>query len=131
VEFKLDWKPGSVIQLTGLSESCDREAILAAVADGLGITVEAVKDQNIYADFSRGQTNGAIRFNTPSEATSELASKLAKGEVKIAGGAVESAKIIEGEEEIKYWNEFVKFKNKQLKHRAEERAMKKKRHHHH
>jgi len=124
-EFKIDWKPGCVIRIKGLAENCDREAIRDAVMKGLGVTEKELKDMGIYADFSRGQTDGAIRFNEPNEKIGELVVKLSNGDVQIADAKVESAGILEGEEETKYWADFIEFKNKQLKHRAEERASRK------
>lgn len=126
-EFKLDWKPGCVIQLKGLSESCDREAIRSSVAKGLELTEDEIVEKGIYADFSRGQTEGAIRFREPSESISALAAKLANGDIEIAGAKVESASILKGEEEEKYWANFFEFKNKQVRHKAEEKAMKRSR----
>jgi hypothetical protein len=125
-EFTVDWKPGCVIQVKGLGESCDREAIRAAVAKGLEMTEEETVEKGIYADYSRGQTGGAIRFNEPSDSISALVTKLASGDVEIAGAKVESASILEGEEEQKYWANFIEFKNKQARHKAEEKASKKK-----
>lgn len=124
-EFKIDWKPGCVIRIKGLAENCDREAILGAVMKGLGISEKELKDTGIYADFSRGQTEGAIRFNEPADSIATLATKLASGEVQVADAKVESAEIIEGDEETKYWADFIEFKNKQIKHRAEERVSRK------
>lgn len=125
-ELKIDWKPGCVVRLKGLNtEACDREAIRDAVCKAMGITEQGSKDLGIYADYSRGQTEGAIRFNEPGESIAELTAKLSSGDVEIAGAKVESASILEGDEESKYWADFIAFKNKQLKHRAEEKASKK------
>lgn len=124
-EFKIDWKPGCVIRIKGLAETCDREAIRDAVAKALGKTEKEVKDIGMYIDFSRGQTEGAIRFNEPHDSTGDIVAKLTSGDIEIAGAKVESASILEGDEETKYWTEFIEFKNKQIKHRAEEKASKK------
>lgn len=105
-EFTVDWKKGCVICLTGLdAASCDREAITAAVAALLG---------KPYIDYSRGQTDGAIRCPEPNDAMATLVQQLTSGDVQIAGAKVGSAKILEGEEEEAYWNKFIAFKNKQL-----------------
>lgn len=112
--FSIDWKPGCVIELKGLPEGCDREAIRDAIKDHTSI--------NLYADYSRGQKNGALRFSEPSDDVKTVAEKLAKGEIKISDGAVESAKVLEGDEEKKYWDTFIEFKRKQQRHRAEERG---------
>ncbi|GAX12171.1 lupus La protein [Fistulifera solaris] len=113
-EFVLDWKPGCVIRLEGLSvEECDREAILDAVAEGLSITVDEVKERKIYADYSRGQENGAIRFPDVADDIKTLCEKFASGDVKVKGAVVKVAKILEGDEETTYWNDFIEFKKKQ------------------
>jgi hypothetical protein len=113
-EFKIDWKPGCVISIKGLSASCDREAIKDAVAKGLNTDDKELLDKGIYADYSRGQTQGAIRFSEPNDNIKELAEKMAKGEIEIAGTKLESAAVLEGEEEAKYWQAFIEFKNKQI-----------------
>ena len=123
-KFAIDWKPGCVIQIKGLAEKCDREAIRAAVAQCMGVTEKEILEKGIYADYSRGQPAGAIRFNEPSDAIGEIAVKLRDGDVQIAGAKVESATILEGDEETKYWKDFIEFKNKQIRHRAEVKAAK-------
>ena len=117
--FTVDWKPGCVIQLKGLSSSCDRESILDAIAKALDITVAEAKEKKIYADYSRGQEDGAIRFAEP-EGVADLCKRIAAGEVEIAGGKVKEATVLEGDAETKYWNDFIAFKNKQKKHKADE-----------
>ena len=125
--FELEWKPGCVIRLQGLPlESCDREAILDGVAAGLGISVDDVVEQRIYVDYSRGQEDGAIRFSEPSDSVQKLADKLVAGDLEIKGSKVKTVKILQGEEESKYWNDFIAFKNKQRQQRAEERSPRKK-----
>jgi RNA binding motif len=124
--FEMDWNPGCVIAIKGIEgEKCDREAILKAVAEGLGITEEDVKSQKIFADYSRGQTEGAIRFLEPSETIQALCDKLCQGDVKVAETKVE-ASILAGDEETKYWETFIEFKNKQIQDRIKERSTKKK-----
>jgi len=119
----IDWKPGCVIQVTGFGSKCDREAILDAVAKDLGMTVEKLKDeQNVFADFSRGQSTGAIRFHEPSVNIQKLCDKLNAGEVTIAGEKVEKAEILSGDEEKKYWDDYMEFKTKQKQQREEDRA---------
>ena len=119
--FTVEWKPGCVIRLEGLPANCDREAILDSIAQGLDVTVDQVKDRKIYADFSRGQKDGAIRF-VESDNVAELCEKLGSGDVTIAGAKVDSAKVLEGDEEKKYWEELISFKNKQLSHKRDEKT---------
>ena len=118
-EFTVDWKPGCVIQLKGLSSSCDRESILDAIAKAFDITVAEAKEKKIYADYSRGQEDGAIRFAEP-DGVADLCKKIAAGEVEIAGKKVKEATVLDGDAETKYWNDFIAFKNKQKKHKADE-----------
>jgi La-related protein 7 len=120
-KFTFDWKPNCVIQIRGLPEGCDREAILSAIGKGLNISQEEVKNRKIYADYSRGQKDGAIRFPEPSDSVAEVAKNLKAGELKIADVKVEDAVVLEGEEEKKYWEAFIDFKNKQLIQKAEEK----------
>lgn len=119
----IDWKPGCVIRLEGLSKTdCDREAIFAAIQSGLGIDDVKVKEMMIYVDYSRGQEHGAIRFQEPSDDVKSLCEQLNSGNVKIKDSAPNGCRILEGEEEEKYWAEFIAFKAKQMKQRAEERS---------
>lgn len=130
-EFKLDWKKGRVISLKGLSDECDREAICEAVAKFLGADPKS-RALGVYADFSRGQTEGAIRFHNDKvgeiegdkipEKVSEIAAKLSDGSIEVAGAKVGSAALLEGEEEEKYYKNFIDFKNKQRKQKAESRC---------
>lgn len=120
-KFTFDWKPNCVIQIRGLPEGCDREAILSAIGMGLNISQEEVKNRKIYADYSRGQKDGAIRFPEPSDSVAEVAKSLKAGELKIADAKVEDAVVLEGEDEKKYWEAFIDFKNKQLIQKAEEK----------
>lgn len=122
VEFKMDWKPGCVIRVKGLPLECDREAILEGVAKALDATVDEIIEKKIYVDYSRGQTDGAIRLPEPTDDVKNLSEKLKEGTVEIAGVKVETAFVLEGEEESKYWTEFIDFKTKQMRHRIEEKA---------
>eukprot|EP00548_Thalassiothrix_antarctica_P021079 CAMPEP_0194193956 /NCGR_PEP_ID=MMETSP0154-20130528/75319_1 /TAXON_ID=1049557 /ORGANISM="Thalassiothrix antarctica, Strain L6-D1" /LENGTH=484 /DNA_ID=CAMNT_0038918339 /DNA_START=45 /DNA_END=1497 /DNA_ORIENTATION=+ len=104
IEFKLDWKPGCVIELKGLdTKTCDRESIRAAAK---------LENNDSYADYSRGQSDGAIRFSEPSDEIKKLADKLNTGEIKITNSAVLSARVLEGEEEQSYWKKFIEIKTK-------------------
>jgi hypothetical protein len=122
VEFKMDWTPGCVIRVRGLPVECDREAILEGVGKAMGISIDEVKEKKIYVDYSRGQTDGAIRFPEPTDDVKNLCDKLKEGTVEIAAVKVETAFMLEGEEETKYWTEFIDFKTKQMRHRIEEKA---------
>jgi hypothetical protein len=112
-KYTIDWKPGCVIRLKGLPEGCSREAILETVAKFLGQSVDDVKNDNVYADYSRGDKDGAIRFATPSDSIKALSDKLKEG-FEISGGKVEDAIVLEGEDEAKYWKDHIDFKNKQM-----------------
>jgi hypothetical protein len=126
-KFEFEWKPGCVIRIKGLSEQTDREAILDMVAKALEISVEEVKAKNVYADFSRGQPDGAIRFAEPEEKIAKICEGLNSGDLEIADFKIGSAEIISGDEEKKYWDDFIAFKNKQIQHNHEEKRSKKNR----
>lgn len=120
--FSIDWKPGCVIRLEGLSATeCDREALLDTLASGLGITTTEVKERKIYVDYSRGQEIGALRFPEPSDEIKALCEKLNAGDVKVKEDKVSKARILDGEEESKYWTDFVDFKTKQMQQRGGDR----------
>lgn len=130
--FTMDWKPGCVIALKGIAttEPCDREGILSTVATFLETTVPEMKaNKTVYVDYSRGQTEGAIRFTEPSESVEKLCVKLQSGEITIAGAKVESAVVLQGEAETAYWNTFIAFKTKQLQQRTDERGSSRNKHH--
>mmetsp|Transcript_27568 Transcript_27568/g.75219 ORF Transcript_27568/g.75219 Transcript_27568/m.75219 type:complete len:435 (+) Transcript_27568:288-1592(+) len=120
-KFTFDWKPGCVIKIKGLPKECDREALLAAIGKALDISADEVKARKIYVDYSRGQTDGAIRFPEQSDTVADVAKKLKDGELMILDAKVEDASILEGEDEKKYWGDFIEFKTKQMIQRAEEK----------
>jgi RNA recognition motif-containing protein len=124
--FTVDWKPGCVIRLKGLPETCDREAILEAIASALDISVTEVRARRIYADYSRGQTDGAIRFPEVADHIADVAKRVNDGDVQVGGEKISEATLLEGDEEKKYWEDFMEFKNKQIRHREEERREHKK-----
>jgi len=129
-KFTVDWKPGCVIKIRGLPEGCDRETLLDCVAKGLDISVEDVKTLKVYADYSRGQTEGAIRFPEKSDSIMKISKKLIDGELTILDTKVEQALILAGEEEQKYWERFIEFKNKQIMLQHDERQNRRKRQKH-
>mmetsp|Transcript_44133 Transcript_44133/g.47794 ORF Transcript_44133/g.47794 Transcript_44133/m.47794 type:complete len:311 (+) Transcript_44133:212-1144(+) len=129
-KFTVDWKPGCVIKIRGLPEGCDRETLLDCVAKGLDVSVEDVKTLKVYADYSRGQTEGAIRFPEKSDSIMKISKKLIDGELTILDTKVEQALILAGEEEQKYWESFIEFKNKQIMLQHDERQNRRKRQKH-
>jgi hypothetical protein len=118
--FRIDWKPGCVIKVDGLSESCDREQMLEAIAKGLDKDVDAVKEMKVYVDYSRGQTDGCIRFLEPDQVPL-IFDKLKSGDLEIAGAKVDKVELLEGEVEKQYWQDFMDFKTKQMRLRREEK----------
>ena len=92
------------------------------------MTVDQIKDLKIYVDFSRGQKDGAVRFLV-SDKVADLCAKLGSGEVLVSGAKVESAHVLEGDAEIKYWDEFMAFKNKQMSHKRDEKSQHRKKKH--
>jgi RNA recognition motif-containing protein len=125
-EFTVEWKQGCVVSLKGLPESCDREAILDAVTAACDLTKEAVKEKKIYADYSRGQKDGAVRF-PEADLSKVFAEKVKSGDVKIGDTKVEEATVLEGDEEKKYWDNFIQFRKQQIKHRNDEKKGRKRR----
>ena len=128
--FTMEWKKNCVIKLEGLAESCDREKMLEAVAKGMDKDVQEVKDMRVYVDFSRGQTDGCIRFMDPAQVPDVLA-KLKSGELHVAGAAVPTVCLLEGQEEEQYWQDFMDFKTKQMRQRHEEKKARRKKHRRH
>lgn len=123
--FKFDWKPGCVVKIKGLPEGCNREAILDSIALHLDVSVTEVKDRKIYADFSIGQTEGAIRFLEPADHIRELAIKLKSGDLEIHGAKIEDAFLLEADAEKKYYDDFIAFKNKQIRNNEDEKRSRK------
>jgi len=122
IEFKLDWKPGCVISVKGLPDNCDREMILDAVKTFMG-----GDDITVRADYSRGQKDGAVRFDEPNEKINSLAAELKEGKITIGDEKVQSAIVLEGEDEKKYYNDYIAFRTKQMRVNAEEKMKRKKR----
>eukprot|EP00591_Stephanopyxis_turris_P013516 CAMPEP_0195510204 /NCGR_PEP_ID=MMETSP0794_2-20130614/2916_1 /TAXON_ID=515487 /ORGANISM="Stephanopyxis turris, Strain CCMP 815" /LENGTH=469 /DNA_ID=CAMNT_0040637581 /DNA_START=30 /DNA_END=1439 /DNA_ORIENTATION=- len=107
-KFKIEWEKNCVIRIKGLPDDCQRETIRDSIEDYL------LEDRKaVYFDFSRGQKDGAIRFNTFSDKIAELASKIKSGDIKVQGQALDDAFVLEGDEEQKYWETFIEFKTKQ------------------
>jgi len=127
-KFSVDWKPGCVIKLKGLPSTCDREALLDMLATALEIAVDDVKGKKIYVDFSRGQVEGAIRFPEFSDDIAAVATKLKEGDLKVKEEKLEDAFVLEGDDEKKYWDDFIAFKNRQIAQNLEEKRNKKFRH---
>ncbi len=121
IEFKLDWKPGCVISIKGLPDNCDREAIISAARGLVG------DDMNVRADYSRGLKDGAIRFDEPNEKITVLAAELKEGKITISGAKVDSASVLEGDDEKKYYDEYIAFRTKQMRQNAEEKLQRKRR----
>ena len=96
----LEHNSSCVIVFTGMPEGSDREAIRAAFEG-----VEGVKVEDIYVDYSRGEKDGSVRFKETFSTIKDVAAKFAAGEMTIAEAKVDGAKVLEGEEEDKYWTE--------------------------
>ena len=130
IEFKnyeLEWEKGRAISVKGVPDGCDREKIIAAIGAFFDIEADQVNDKLAYVDYSRGQTDAAIRFKEANDKIQDFAAKLADGTVKIDDSAVASAAILEGEEEEKYYKDFIHFKNMHRKKQAQEKMANKRR----
>jgi lupus La protein len=124
----VDWEKGCVISVTGISTtSCDRESIRDAVSGILDVSTDA-KTSGLYVDYSRGDSDAKLRLKEAKpDKMKELVDKLTDGSVTLGGEKVESAKILEGEEEEKYWKNFISFLNNRKRQRDEEKAQTRKR----
>jgi len=107
---KITWEKGCVVSLAGLPEDCDREAIKEAFDKG-GLT------DGVYVDYSRGQEDGAVRLDAPNALLVTVAEKLAAGELEVGGKKIKEAKVLEGEEETKYWEQAAIMKAKRKRGR--------------
>ena len=118
----LDWEKGCVITLSGLdAASCDRESLREAVSEILGITTD-VKTSGLYVDYNRGDTTANLRLKSPKpDEMKDLVSKLSDGSLLVANAKVGSAKILEGEEEEKYYDKFIAWLNTRKRMKDEER----------
>ena len=120
--FTIEWQPGCVVSLKSLPENCDREAILDVAMAACELTEDEMKEKKVYADYSRGQKDGALRFPDPQLAKKMLDKVKSETDgVELAGAKWNDASLLEGDAEKKYWEEFIEFKKKQIRHRAEER----------
>ena len=115
IEFTLDWKKGCIVFLEGLPEGCDREMLLDAVKKYVGEGVEA------RADYSRGDKDGKIRFNEPNEKIAEFVTKLSDGSATFGEAKVGKASIVEGEEEEKYYKDYIEFRTNQMREKARDK----------
>ena len=116
--FNIEWKSGCVISVKGLPDDCDREAILAAAKAFIG------EEVSIRADYSRGMKDGAIRFDQPNERIRSLANELNEGNVTINDKKVDSASVLEGEEEEKYYVNYIAFRNKMIQEKMQQKRKK-------
>ena len=118
----LDWEKGCVISLSGLdATSCDRESIREAVSDILGVTND-VKTSGLYVDYNRGATFGNLRLKSPKpDEMNELITKLNDGSILIANAKVETAKILDGDDEEKYYENFITWLNNRKRMKDEEK----------
>jgi len=127
-KYELEWEKGRVISVKGVPDGCDREKIIAAIGAFFDVQADQVNDNLMaYVDYSRGQTDAAIRFKEANDKIQDFAAKLADGTVKIDDSAVASAAILEGEEEEKYYKDFIDFKNMHRKKQAQEKMANKRR----
>ena len=115
---KLEWKSGCVISVKGLPDDCDREAILSTVEAFIGGEV------SVRADYSRGKTDGAIQFGEPNEKIRSLANELNEGNITINDKKVDSASVLEGDEEEKYYDDYCAFRTNILQERGKKKRKK-------
>ena len=108
----LDWEKGCVISLVGLdAASCDRESIRDAVSDVLGVTND-VRTSGLYVDYNRGDSFGNIRLKSPKpNEMNDVVTRLNDGTLLIANAKVGTARILDGDEEEKYYEKFIAWLN--------------------
>ena len=124
IQFTLDWEKGCVIKMEGLPDGCDREMIIAAVKSFFGEDVEA------RADYSRGDKDGKIRFTKHDENINTFASKLNDGSITLGDAKITKASLLEGEEEEKYYADYIAFRTKQMREKAQDKFSRQKRRKH-
>jgi uncharacterized membrane protein YgcG len=91
------------------------------VSEILVITTD-VKTSGLYVDYNRGDTTANLRLKSPKpDEMKELVSKLSDGSLLVANAKVGSAKILEGEEEEKYYEKFIAWLNTRKRMKDEER----------
>ena len=61
----------------------------------------------------------------------DVLAKLKSGELHVAGAAVPTVCLLEGQEEEQYWQDFMDFKTKQMRQRHEEKKARRKKHRRH
>ena len=118
----LDWEKGCVISLVGLdAASCDRESIRDAVSDVLGVTND-VRTSGLYVDYNRGDLFGNIRLKSPKpNEMNDVVTRLNDGTLLIANAKVGTARILDGDEEEKYYEKFIAWLNNRKRMKDEER----------
>ena len=80
----IEWEKNTVLSFTAFPDGCDREMIQEAFA-----AVDGVEPKDdLYIDYSRGESDGAVRFKKPRADIEELAKKFADGELKVGGQKV-------------------------------------------
>ena len=97
---QIEWEPNCVIALGALPEGTDRESIKVVFENVDGVALD-----DIYVDYSRGMKDGFVRFPKTFDKIADIAAQLAKGDIKINGGTVESASVLSGDEEVNYWKQ--------------------------
>jgi hypothetical protein len=95
----IEWEKNTVISFTAVPEGCDREMIQDAFESVEGVDAKA----DLYIDYSRGESDGSVRFKTVNAEIANIAKKFVDGELTIGGTKVGGATVLEGEEEEKYW----------------------------
>jgi hypothetical protein len=101
--------------------SCDRESIRDAVSDVLGVTND-VRTSGLYVDYNRGDSFGNIRLKSPKpNEMNDVVTRLNDGTLLIANAKVGTARILDGNEEEKYYEKFIAWLNNRKRMKDEER----------
>lgn len=92
---------GVVLRLTGVGANVDREALKAAFGKYGNV---------VFVDFSRGDTDGYVRFET-ADAASKAVSGVPEDKLEL-GGQVPQVALVQGEAEEEYWKRVRESKKK-------------------
>ncbi|GMI24268.1 hypothetical protein TeGR_g8056 [Tetraparma gracilis] len=95
----ISWEKNTVLSFVAVPDGCDRETIKDAFAGVEGLDAQ----EDLYIDYSRGESDGAVRFKRPFAGIGDLAAKFKAGELTVGGEKVGDALVLGGDVEEKYW----------------------------
>jgi len=105
VKKKREWIRGLIVQIKGLGTTADREQIKESLTKFGKIQ---------YVDYTRGAPDAIIRMEKPEDAQAVIKG-ITEEKINFGGKEVEESKVLEGEEEEKYWKTIEETKKTQRK----------------